>query len=97
MKQTYNFEQFTPPFLTEKMLRQELQKRTERRHTVLLAVAGALFDALFVLLGILCLDIYPLLAFGCICFAVVSTIGSAAIAIVFTQKGGANHVVACYH
>ena len=53
MKQTYNFEQFTPPFLTEKMLRQELQKRTERRHIILLAVAGALFETLFVLLGIL--------------------------------------------
>lgn len=97
MNQTYDFEQFTPPVLNEKMLRRELQKRAERRYTVLLAVAGALFDVLFVLLGILCLNIYPLLAFGCICFAVVSTIGSAAIAIVFTQKGGANHVVACYH
>lgn len=96
MKQTYDFEQFTPPVLNEKILRRELQKRAERRHTVLLAVAGALFDVLFVLLGILYLDIYPLLTFGCICFTVVSTIGSAVIAIVFTQKGGVNHA-ACYH
>lgn len=97
MKQTYDFEQFTPPVLNEKILRRELQKRAERRRIVLLEVASVLFDALFVLFGILFLDIYPLLAFGCICFTVVSTVGSAAIAIVFTQKGGINHVAACYH
>ena len=96
MKQTYDFDQFTPPVLNEKMLRRELQKRAERRYTVLLAIAGVLFNALFILLGILCLDIYPLLAFGCICFTVVSTIGSTAIAIVFTQKGGVNHVSCCH-
>ena len=96
MKQTYDFEQFTPPVLNEKMLRRELKKRSERRHTVMLAVAGALFEILFVLLGILCLDIYPILAFGCVCFTMVSTVGSAAIAIVFAQKGGVNHVV-FYH
>lgn len=96
MKQTYDFEQFTPPVLNEKMLRRELQKRIERRHIILLAVAGALFETLFVLLGILCLNIYPLLTFGCICFTVVSTVGSTAIVIVFTQKGGVNHVSCCH-
>lgn len=92
MKQTYDFEQFIPPILNEKMLRRELEKRAERRRAVLLAAAGALFETLFVLLGFLCLDFYPVLAFGCICFTVVSTAGSAAIAIVFTLKGGVNHV-----
>lgn len=96
MKQTYDFERFTPPVLNEKMLRRELQKRAERRHTVLLAVAGVLFEILFVLFGILFLDIYPMLAFGCICFTVISIVGSVVIAIVFTQKGGVNHVV-CSH
>ena len=45
MKQTFDFEQFTPPVLNENILRRELEKRTERRRTVLLAVAGALFEA----------------------------------------------------
>ena len=92
MKQTCDFERFDPPVLNEKMLRRELRKRAEQRRTVLLAVAGALFEALFVLLGFLCLDVYPVLALGCICFAAVSIAGSAAIAIVFAQKGGGNHV-----
>ena len=39
MKQTFDFEQFTPPVLNERILRRELEKRAERRRTVLLAVA----------------------------------------------------------
>ena len=46
------------------------------------------FTAGAVLLGLLCWDAAPVLAIGCIGFAVVSTVGSGAITIVFTQKGG---------
>lgn len=88
MKQTCDFERFDPPALTEQMLRRELERREERRRTVLLAIAGALLEALFVLLGLLCWDAAPVLSIGCIGFAVVSTVGSGAITIVFTQKGG---------
>ena len=56
--------------------------------TVLLAAAGALLEALFVLLGLLCWDAAPILSVGCVCFAVVSAAGSGAITIVYTQKGG---------
>ncbi len=89
MKQTCDFERFDPPVLTEKMLRRELERRERRRQTVLLAAAGALLETLFVLLGLLCWDAAPVLAVGFICFAAVSAAGSGAIAIVFTQKGGA--------
>lgn len=89
MKQTCDFERFDPPVLTEQMLRRELERRERRRQTVLLAAAGALLEALFVLLGLLCWDVAPILSVGCVCFAVVSAAGSGAIAIVFTQKGGA--------
>ncbi len=88
MKQTCDFERFDPPVLNEKMLRRELERRERRRQTVLLAAAGALLEALFVLLGLLCWDVAPVLAIGCIGFAVISTVGSGAITIVFTQKGG---------
>ena len=53
MKQTFDFEQFGPPILNENILRRELEKRAERRRTVLLTIAGALFQAVFVLLGLL--------------------------------------------
>ena len=36
MKQTFDFERFAPPVLNENILRRELEKRAERRHTVLL-------------------------------------------------------------
>lgn len=89
MKRTCDFERFDPPALTEKMLRRELERRERRRQTVLLAAAGALLEALFVLLGLLCWNAAPILTVGFICFAIVSAAGSGVIAIVFTQKGGA--------
>lgn len=91
MKQTYDFERFTPPILNEQMLRRELQKRAERQRTILLAVAGMLLELLTVLFGLLCMETYPILTLGCVCFAVVSAVGSGVITIVFAQKGGINY------
>lgn len=90
MRQSYDFERFDPPVLNEKMLRRELERRERRRQTILLAAAGALLEALFVLLGLLCWDAAPVLSAGCVCFAILSTAGGAAIAIVYAQKGGEN-------
>ena len=91
MKQTFDFEQFTPPVLNENILRRELEKRAERRRTVLLTIAGALFQAVFILLGLLCWYTVPTLTLACIGFAIVSMVGSGVITIVYAQKGGANH------
>ena len=79
MKQTFDFEQFTPPILNERILR-----------TVLLAVAGALFQAVFILLGLLCWNTAPMLTLTCIGFAIVSTVGSGVITIIYAQRGGAS-------
>ena len=62
------------------------------RRTVLLAVAGALLETALVLLGLLYWTISPALGLGCFCFALISTAGGGAVAIVFVQKGGANDV-----
>ena len=91
MKQTDYFDRFDPPVLNERMLRRELEKRQERRRTVLLAVAGAMLELALVLLAVLVRGQFPELSLGCICFAIISTAGSAAIAIVYTQKGGESH------
>lgn len=92
MRQTLDFERFDPPILNERMLRRKLEERQERRRTVLLAVAGALLEAALVLLGLLYWTISPILSLGCLCFALISTAGGGAVAIVFVQKGGANDV-----
>lgn len=91
MKQTFDFEQFDPPILNENILRRELEKRAERRRTVLLTIAGALFQAVFVLLGLLCWSTAPALALACIGFAVVSMVGSGVITIIYAQRGGAGY------
>lgn len=90
MKQTFDFEQFAPPVLNERILRRELEKRTERQRTVLLAVAGALFQAVFILLGLLCWNTAPALTLTCIGFSIVSMVGSGVITIIYAQRGGAS-------
>ena len=91
MKQTFHFEQFDPPILNEKILRRDLEKRAEQRRIVLLVIAGALFQALFILLGLLCWNTAPAVTLACIGFAIVSVVGSGVIAIVYTQKGGTSN------
>ena len=91
MKQIFDFEQFDPPILNENILRRKLEKRAERRRTVLLTVAGALFQAVFVLLGLLCWSTAPALALACIGFAIVSMVGSGVITIIYAQRGGAGY------
>lgn len=90
MTPSHDFERFDPPALDERMLRRELERQEARRNTILLAIAGALFQALFVLFGLMYLEIIPVLALGCFCFAIISTAGSGAVAIVFVQKGEVN-------
>lgn len=90
MTPSYDFERFDPPALDERALRRELERREARRNTILLAIAGALFQALFVLLGVLYLEVFPLLSLGCFCFVLISTAGSGAVAIVYVQKGEVN-------
>ena len=91
MKQTFHFEQFDPPILNEKLLRRELEKRAERRRIVLLVIAGALFQAVFILLGLLCWSTVPAITLACAGFAIVSAVGSGVIAIVYAQKGGTSN------
>ena len=87
MKQIYNFEAAAPPPLTERKLQAELEARTRRRQTVLLAVAGWLLQIVVVLAALLVLPTHPLLAAGSICYVFLSIIGGGAIAVVWAQKG----------
>ena len=84
MKQTFDCERFTPPLLYENILRRKLEKSAERRHTVLLMVSGALFEVVFILLGLLCWNTAPALTLVGIGLAVASMMGSGVIAIVYT-------------
>ena len=88
MKQIYNFDAAPPPALTERTLQAELERRTRRRQTVLLAVAGWLLQIAVVLAAALVFPSYPLLAAASICYIFISIAGSGAVAVVWAQKGG---------
>lgn len=86
MKQIYNFEAAQPPALNENVIRSELEKRRKKWQTVLVAMAGILFQTAILLLGLMAADEYPAFEFMSILYVVVSIAGSGAIAIVFAQK-----------
>lgn len=88
MRQTYDFERFAPPVLNENMLRRELERRAERRRTVLLAIAGALLQVAAVLFAVLVREWYPVLSLAVVCSAILSTAGGGAAVIVYAQRGG---------
>ena len=54
-------------------------------------MAGALFEVVFILLGLLCWNTTPALTLVGIGLAVASMMGSGVIAIVYTQKGGTSY------
>lgn len=87
MNQIYNFEQHKPPALNENMLRTELERLRLRWQTALLALAGILLQAVFVLFGYSAIDWYPWVSVICFGYVIVSTTGCGIIAVTYSQKG----------
>lgn len=88
MKQIYRFDTENPPALTQAMLERELERRRLRRQTILLELAGLLFQAAALLIGLLTMETYPVILPVCLCHLVISAAGSGAIAVIYAQKGG---------
>ena len=91
MKQTDCFERFDPPVLNESMLRRELEKRAERRHTVLLAIAGAMLQIAAVLFAVLVREWHPAVSLAVMCSTLLSTAAGGVIVILYVQRGGADY------
>ncbi len=87
MNQIYNFNEHTPPVLTERMLRDELARRTLRRQTALLRIASLLISLCFLLCGVLLFADYPVLAISCLAFVILSLVGNGIISFVFYKSG----------
>ena len=87
MNQIYNFNEHTPPVLTERMLRDELARRTLRRQTRLLRIASLLVSLCFLLCGVLLFSDYTLLAIACLAFVILSLVGNGIISFVFYKTG----------
>lgn len=88
MKQIYNFETANPPVLNENILRMKLEKRKVRQQTILLGVAGILFQIALLMFGVITIETYPAILLISLCYAVISAAGSGAIAVIYAQKGG---------
>lgn len=87
MNTIYNFNEHTPPVLTGRMLQDELKRRTLRRQTKLIRLASLLVSLCFLLCGVLLFTDYPVLAFGCLFFVILSLAGNGIISFVFYKSG----------
>lgn len=87
MNQIYNFSENPPPVLTERMLRDELARRTLRRQTRLLRIASLLVSLCFLLCGVLLFSEHTVLAIGCLAFVLLSLAGNGIISYVFYKTG----------
>lgn len=89
MKQIYNFEQVSPPVLTERQLRAELERRKLQRRVALLAVAGGLMVIALLMWAVRFYPVYPQLTWFCGIYILIGVLGSASIALAYSKKGGA--------
>lgn len=87
MNPIYNFNEHTPPALTERMLQDELARRTLRRQTRLLRIASLLVSLCFLLCGVLLFSEHTVLAIGCLAFVILSLVGNGIISFVFYKTG----------
>lgn len=87
MNPIYNFDEHTPPVLNERMLRDELARRTLRRQTALLRIASLLVSLCFLLCGVLLFTEYLVLAIACLAFVIISLVGNGIISFVFYKSG----------
>ena len=88
MKLIYIFEREAPPALTENILRIKLEQRRLSRQTALLAAGGILLQTVILSLGLFAWNMAPLLTVLCGGSVLVSAAGSAAIAVLYTRRGG---------
>ena len=86
MEQIFTFESHTPPPLTEKLLREELERRKLQRQALLLTLAAVLTQACLVTLGLCLYPSQPTLAFVCLAYTCLSVTASGLLALVYTRK-----------
>lgn len=87
MNTIYNFDEHTPPLLNERMLRDELARRTLRRQTRLLRIASLLVSLCFLLCGVLLFSEYTVLSIACLAFVIFSLVGNGIISFIFYKTG----------
>ncbi len=86
MNPIYDFETAVPPPLNEAVLQQIAKQKQSQLQIALLAISSILILTAFTLLGLAAAPFYPLLAWVFFLNVAVTTIGSGAAAIIYTER-----------
>lgn len=87
MNRAFHFERYDPPYLTEKILEAERNRRQVRRQTALLAVGGLLGQLGLILWGVLLLRLgMTASAMACLWCAALSAAGCGLLVSVMGRK-----------
>ncbi len=85
MNQIYRFDHARPPFVSEKTLRAELERRRLRRQAVLLALAGVFVELCMLFAAALLRPVNAALTFAGVAYVCVAVSGGGAIAVIYSH------------
>ncbi len=86
MKQIYDFEQYKPPRLTERLLQEEIKRRELQKQAAMTAFSSLLIELCLILCTVLLAPEYPILAGICAIYLLLSIMGSTVISVIFIRK-----------
>ena len=86
MNLTFDFEAHRPPVLTERMLREEADRRRLRRQTLILTLAALATQVILVVLGLILAPAQPMLALVCLGYVCLSVSGGDLAALIFQKE-----------
>ena len=86
MKQIFNFEAKNPPVLREAILAEEIEKRNQKRQTIMLIISGIVIQFVILLFGFLAVDFYPIITVSCVGYALLSVAASGIMAGIYVKR-----------
>ena len=86
MNLTFDFEAHRPPVLTERMLREEADRRRLRRQTLILTLAALATQVILVILGLILAPAQPMLALVCLGYVCLSATGGGLAALIYQKE-----------
>lgn len=86
MNPTFDFEAHRPPVLTERMLREEADRRRLRRQTLILTLAALATQVILVALGLILAPTQPMAALICLGYVCLSAAGGGLAALIFQKE-----------
>ena len=86
MNPTFDFEARRPPVLTERMLREEADRRRVHRQTLILTLAALATQVILVVLGLILAPIQPMATLICLGYVCLSVSGGGLAALIFQKE-----------